>query len=177
MLSDPMTLYKLMILYLLQQVSVPLTEDRISEFFLSREYANFYSLKQALGELQDAELIRRHQVRNSARYTITPEGEETFRFFGKKVSQEIIDDMDAYLKENRFQIRNEAASSADYYKTSDLGFTVQCEVAEGKNKLISLSLSAADEAQAQQMCENWKDSSQAIYAFILQKLLGSSSGQ
>ena len=85
--------------------------------------------------------------------------------------------VDAYLKENRFQIRNEAASSADYYKTSDLGFTVQCEVAEGKNKLISLSLSAADEAQAQQMCENWKDSSQAIYAFILQKLLGSSSGQ
>ena len=34
MLSEPMTLYKLMILYMLRQVNFPLTEDRLSEFFL-----------------------------------------------------------------------------------------------------------------------------------------------
>ena len=85
MLSEPMTLYKLMILYMLRQVNFPLTEDRLSEFFLSREYTTYFTLKQALAELIDAELIRCHQVANTTRYTITPEGADTYQFFGQKI--------------------------------------------------------------------------------------------
>ena len=61
MLSEPMTLYKLMILYLLGQVNYPLTEDRISDFFLSREYTTYFTLKQALSELLESKLIHIHQ--------------------------------------------------------------------------------------------------------------------
>ena len=176
MLSDPMTLYKLMTLYLLQQVSVPLTEDNLSDFFLSHKYTSFYTLKQALSELQDADLIRMEQVRGSSRYSITPEGEETFRFFGKKVSFEIISDMDAWLKENRFRIRSEASVTADYYKTSDLNYMVRCAILEGKTPLVSISLNAADEEQAELICRNWEAKSQPVYAFILQSLLGNREG-
>ena len=38
MLSEPMTLYKLMILYMLKQVKFPLTNSNISDFFVSKEY-------------------------------------------------------------------------------------------------------------------------------------------
>ena len=38
MISDPMTLYKLMVLYMLRRVNFPLTEERITHFFLDREY-------------------------------------------------------------------------------------------------------------------------------------------
>ena len=37
MLSEPMTLYKLMNLYMLKQVNFPLTYAQISDFFLSRD--------------------------------------------------------------------------------------------------------------------------------------------
>ena len=120
MLSEPMTLYKLMILYMLRQVNFPLTEDRLSEFFLSREYTTYFTLKQALAELIDAELIRCHQVANTTRYTITPEGADTYQFFGKKITPEILKDMDEFLKENRFRIRSEVGVTSDYY-LSDSG--------------------------------------------------------
>ena len=50
MLSDPMTLYKLMVLYLLKHVSYPLTEDRLSEFFIAGNYTDYFRLKEILDE-------------------------------------------------------------------------------------------------------------------------------
>lgn len=175
MLSEPMTLYKLMILYMLRQVNFPLTEDRLSEFFLSREYTTYFTLKQALAELIDAELIRCHQVANTTRYTITPEGADTYQFFGKKITPEILKDMDEFLKENRFRIRSEVGVTSDYYLSDTGEYVIQCEVSEGRSKVIALTLSAPDETQADMMCSRWKDSSQDIYAYIMKKLLGGSN--
>lgn len=40
-MSDPLTLYKLIVLYMLNRVSFPLTAAQISDFILTREYTNF----------------------------------------------------------------------------------------------------------------------------------------
>ena len=110
MLSDPITLYKLMILYMLDHVNFPLTNSQLTDFFLDHEYTTYFTLQQALNELKEAGLIRMESTHNSSRYEITKEGEDTLEFFGKNISPAIIDDMDQYLKENRFRIRNEASS-------------------------------------------------------------------
>lgn len=171
MFSEPMTLYKLMILYMLKQVNFPMTNSQLSDFFLSREYATYFTLQQALSELIESGLIRMNTVRNSSRYEITPDGEETCAFFGKKISAEITADMDQYLKENRFRMRNEVGITADYYRSTNQDYIVHCDVAEGKSKLISLDLTVPDETQAELMCSRWKDESRDIYAFIMKKLM------
>lgn len=174
-MSEPMTLYKLMILYLLKQVNSPLTEERISDFFLSHEYTNYFTLKQAISELSDAGLIHLHPVQNTTRIRITQEGEQTLGFFGKRISAEIIADMDQFLKENRFQIRSEVGITADYFQTENQDYCVRLEINEGKSKIISLELAAPDEKQAVLMCSRWKDSCQEIYGYLLKKLLGGES--
>ena len=77
MLSEPMTLYKLMILYLLKQVNTALAEHRITEFFLSREYTSYFTLRQALAELCEAGLVLANSTAYGSRYTASPEGLET----------------------------------------------------------------------------------------------------
>ena len=57
MLSEPMTLYKLMNLYMLKKVNFPLTNAQLTDFFLQHEYASYFTLQQALGELKDSGLI------------------------------------------------------------------------------------------------------------------------
>ena len=42
MLAEPMTLYKLMNLYMLHQVNFPLTNAQLSNFFLDREYTTYF---------------------------------------------------------------------------------------------------------------------------------------
>ena len=77
MLSEPITLYKLMNLYMLKQVNFPLTNGQLTNFFLEKEYTTYFTLQQALNELLEAGLIRMESLHNSTRYEITKEGEDT----------------------------------------------------------------------------------------------------
>lgn len=171
MLSEPMTLYKLMNLYMLKQVNFPLTNAQLSNFFLEREYTTYFTLQQALNELLEAGLIKMETLHNSTRYEITKEGEETLDFFGKKISPAIVEDMDEYLKENRFRMRNEVGLVADFYKSTTQDYVVHCEVREGKTVLLNIDVSVPDKDQAEIMCSHWRDRSQEIYAYIMKSLM------
>lgn len=171
MLAEPMTLYKLMNLYMLHQVNFPLTNAQLSNFFLDREYTTYFTLQQALNELLDAGLVKKETMRNSSRYEITKEGEETLEFFGKNISPAIVSDMDEYLKQNCFRMRNEVGLISDFYKSTNQDYIVHCEVREGKAVLVNLDISVPDKEQAEIMCNHWKDRSQEIYAYVMKSLM------
>ena len=171
MLAEPMTLYKLMNLYMLHQVNFPLTNAQLSNFFLDREYTTYFTLQQALNERLDAGLVKKETMRNSSRYEITKEGEETLEFFGKNISPAIVSDMDEYLKQNRFRMRNEVGLISDFYKSTNQDYIVHCEVREGKAVLVNLDISVPDKEQAEIMCNHWKDRSQEIYAYVMKSLM------
>ena len=171
MLAEPMTLYKLMNLYMLHQVNFPLTNAQLSNFFLDREYTTYFTLQQALNELLDAGLVKTETMRHSSRYEITKEGEETLEFFGKNISPAIVSDMDEYLKQNRFRMRNEVGLISDFYKSTNQDYIVHCEVREGKAVLVNLDISVPDKEQAEIMCNHWKDRSQEIYAYVMKSLM------
>lgn len=171
MLTEPMTLYKLMNLYMLKQVNFPLTNAQLTSFFTEHDYTTYFTLQQALGELEDAGLVRKTASHNSTRYEITREGEETLNFFGKNISPAIVSDMDQYLKENKFRLREEVGTTADFYKGTNQDYIVHCEVREGKAVLIRLELSVPDKEQAESMCSQWRGKSQELYAHIMRELL------
>ena len=97
-------------------------------------------------------------------------------FFGKNIPPAIVEDMDKYLKDNRFRMRNEVGIMADYYKSTSQDYVVHCEVREGKSTLIELDVSVPDKEQAESMCTHWKDCSQEVYAFIMKTLLSGGNG-
>lgn len=156
---------------MLKQVNFPLTNAQLTDFFLKHEYASYFTLQQALSELQESGLIRTESTHNSTRYVITREGEDTLSFFGKNISSAIVKDMDQYLKDNQCRMRNEVGISTDYYKTTSQDYMVHCEVREGRNTLIDLNLSVPDKEQAEFMCAHWKERSQEIYSFVMKTLM------
>lgn len=156
---------------MLKQVNFPLTNSQLSDFFLDNEYTTYFTLQQALIELVEAGLLHSQSNRSTTRYELTKEGEETLAFFGKNISPAIITDMDQYLKDNRFRMRNEVGIIADYYKSTNQDYIVHCEVREGKVSLMELSLSVPDREQAELMCDHWEKKSQEIYAFAMKTLM------
>lgn len=160
-----------MILYMLQHVNFPLTENQISDFLLTHEYTNYFTLKEVLAELIDSKLIEMESIHNTSRYYITEEGENTLGYFGKKIPSVITEDMDSYLKNNRFKMRSEVANTADYYKSTNGDYVVHCEVREGKSVLMGIDLSVPDEEQAEIMTNNWRDKSSDIYAYLIKSLM------
>ena len=56
-MAEAFTLYKLIILYMLDKVDFPLTNSQISEFVLDKGYTDYFKLQQALSELTDGGII------------------------------------------------------------------------------------------------------------------------
>ena len=107
-MSDVNTLYKLMVLYMMEKVEFSLTNAQICSFFLDKGYTSYFTIQSVLSELTESNLIEQQVVQNTSYYTITPGGEQTIGFFRNNISQSIQDDLDQYLKENRLQFRNES---------------------------------------------------------------------
>lgn len=165
------TLYKLVILYMLNKVNFPLTNSQLSEFFLGKNYTTYFVLQQVITELVESNLISVESIRNTSYYHITSEGSQTLGFFVNKIPGAIVDDVDIYLMSNKYELRNEVGTIADYYKSVNNDYIVHCQVKEGEGTLIELNLSVPTKEDASSMCSKWKDASQEIYAFIMTSLL------
>lgn len=170
-MADTLTLYKLIVLKMLDQVNSPLTNSQISEFILEKEYTNYFTLQQVLSELEETGLVEVTTSHNSSLYHMTESGQSTLEYFGSNISDAICTDIKTYLKEHRMEIRDELSTTTDYFPGNDGDYMVRCRVKEQTSTLIDLTLSVPTEKQAETMCNRWREKSQDIYAFVMKELL------
>ena len=171
MSTDATTLYKLMVLYMLNKVNFPLSNSQIAEFMLDRQYTNYFTLQEVLNSLANDGFVQILTYRSSTQYKLTREGIDTISFFDSKISPAIREDTDKYLKENKYDLKCEVGTTSDYYKSTGGDYIVHCQVKEGNTNLIELNIAVPLEQQADAMCAKWKDASQDIYDFVIHKLM------
>lgn len=53
-MAEPATLYKLIILHMLEHIDFPLSNAQISDFFLDREYTDYFTIQQVIHDLMDS---------------------------------------------------------------------------------------------------------------------------
>ena len=169
-MQDPLTLYKLIVLYMLGSVDFPLTKAQIGDFILEREYTNFLTLQQVIGELIDAGLVTAQSIRNRTHLSITPDGKETLQFFGNHVSAGIKSDVNEYLKANELQLRNEVSILADYYKSTSGEYEAHLVAKDKGVELVNITLSVPVEETAASICDNWQKKNQEIYQYLISQL-------
>lgn len=170
-MSEAFTLYKLIVLYMLEKVDFPLTNGQISEFVLDKGYTTYFKLQQALSEMVEARFVHEEITHNRTLYHLTEEGASTLQFFGNKISPAIKGDIDAFLKEHKYELKNEVSARADYFPNNFGEFSVQCRVVENEVNLIDLTLTVPSEKEAQAIANNWRQKNEELYAYIMKSLL------
>lgn len=170
MLQEPLTLYKLIILYMLNRVSFPLTRAQIGDFLLDREYANFLPLQQAISELTDAGMILSHTNGNRTHLTITKEGEQTLRYFDNRINDSIKQEIDTYFQEQGHTLRNEVSVQSNYYKSTSGEYEAHLIAMDRDIKLVDITLSVPTKESASAICDNWNTKNETIYQFLIQEL-------
>ena len=170
MLQDPLTLYKLIVLYMLDRVSFPLTTAQIIDFILDKEYTNFLTLQQVITELTEAGLIAGQSIRNRTHLDITEEGRETLRFFQNRISDTIKGEINEYLSKNEFTLRNEVSVIGDYYKSTSGEYEAHLIAKDRGIHLIDITLSVPVEEMAASICDNWQKKNQEIYKYLIEQL-------
>lgn len=170
MIQEPLTLYKLIVLYMLNRVTFPLTTAQISDFVLDRDYTNFLTLQQIFNELADAGMISSHTIRNRTLLEITKDGKDTLHYFENRISDTIKNEIDSYFEANEVTLRDETSVLADYYKSTSGEYEAHLIAKEKEINLIELTLSVPIEEVAISICDNWQKKSQDIYKYLTDAL-------
>lgn len=170
MTHDPLTLYKLIILYMLDRVTFPLTKAQVGDFILDREYTNFLTLQQVIAELIDAELIAAKSHRNRTYLEITEEGRSTLSFFGNRINDSIKKDISTFFTDHEMEMRNEVSIRGDYYKSTSGEYEAHLLAKEKDVTVVEITLSVPDEDTAAAICNNWQQNNQDIYQYLVAKL-------
>lgn len=155
---------------MLNKVKFKLTYSQISGFILEKEYTNFITLQQVISDLQDAELIQSDTLMNRTYFSITEEGQNTLSYFGNRIGDAIINDIDTFLSEKHLELKNEASITANYYKATSGEYETELIAREKDIELVNIKLSVPTEDMAETICDSWYSKNQKIYKYLMEEL-------
>lgn len=170
-MTEPHTLTKLIVLYMLDKVDFPITKAQIYDFILEKEYANYFTLTQATYELTEDGYIESSSTNSATFLTLTDKGRDTLTFFQNRISEGIRNDINKYFEDNRFEISNRVSVMTNYYRSASGDYIADLSAREKSEDLINIRITMPTEESAQSICEHWREKSSDIYSFILENLL------
>ena len=115
------TVYKLIILYMLDRAEGEVTQGMLSTFLLEGGYANFVSLAESYDQLEKQGLVNIILRGNKKFLKLTEAGQQALGFFGMQLSPQIRRQADNWLIENGQKIREEREVTAIYERMTSGG--------------------------------------------------------
>jgi predicted transcriptional regulator len=169
--SDRQLKAKIILLYLINQFSVPLTNQQLTDFVMEHELMNYFDLQQYLTDLVETSMLEYSASEGDDYYIITETGRISLDLFSDRVSQSlrrtINDSIDT--KKKSFVIKTNV--TADYTKEDDNDYEVHLTVKEGIYTLMDIKVNVVSNKHAKAICDNWEKKAQYLYADILNKLV------
>lgn len=156
---------------MLSNLTFPLTNSQLSEFFVSKEYTSYFHLQQAINELTESEFIRGEVIRNTTSYHLTASGESALSMFDAKIPETIKSDILHYFEEQKYELRRKTDITADYYPLKNGEYMVKATIKERGTLLLELGINVISKDQAIAVCDKWDQKSEEIYQEIIKHLL------
>ena len=170
-MTDPLTLTKLIILYMLHKAGNPMLKTQVFGFIMDNDYTNYFTLMQACSELCDAGFIETRIIMNGPHLAILEDGEKTLQSFSDRISTAIKDDITEFFKKNRLETKSSLNVNTNYYKVSRGEYVAELSFKEENSELLMLRISMPTEESVRAMCENFEGKSEELYNIIVDKLL------
>lgn len=160
-------LFKVIALYLLNRAGGSLSNAHICEFFVSKNYTDYFSTLSVIGDLGNSGLIDTDETHNTTVYTINESGMETLSALKDKLSTTTKEEVEEYLKANEISLKETKELKSYYDKASMGGFVVTLKLLEENVTLLDVNLHVGSEIQAKSICTNWKNNYEKVYESLM----------
>lgn len=163
---------KLILLYLINKIDIPLTNSQISQFAMEENFMHYFTLQQSLSEMVENGYLESTQENNDTHYTITGEGLTTLGYFEKQIPPYIRNTINKYVNDNRKSIKRDYEITANYFYVHESNeYMVKCGVYDDETVLMEINVSVVNREQAKFICANWKQNVNKLYGSILLELI------
>lgn len=161
---------KLLLLYIFDNVQLPLSNTLITEIVLENNLLNYFQLQQYLSELVDSGFLRLEKENKKQLYNLNPTGKNVLRYFENRISNSKKEILKSYLKSRSEILKKEVEITADYFPGDDNDYTITCKITENSSTIIELKLKADSNDKAKAICSKWKADPYKIYNSIMDSL-------
>ena len=166
---------KLIILFVLDKMEMPLTENSIIEICsVKNDWINYMDCLDLLFQLSEAKLIYKTACKEGEmRYTLTFEGRDCLSYFHKKLPLSLRDEIAEFSKLNRLSIKQSQEYYANYTDAEDGSYLVTMRIYESliSSPLFEIQIKAPTRQAAEEACKKWRQSAPDIYEYIFEKLV------
>lgn len=162
---------KLLVLYILEQIKLPVSNNQITQIILENNFINYFTLQQYISELHAASFINYTEENGKSRIMISNSGKKVLSLFQDRISPAKKELIEQYLKEHIQNIKKEITVTADYTIEKNNSFIVNLKAVENDLLLIDIKINVPTNNQAKKLCGKWKANSSELYNDIIQLLL------
>lgn len=176
MMHDEQTNNKLIVLFVLDKLSMPIQEDNlIAMCCYDRDTSwipsNMFA-KQAILDLTRSGFVNRSQSASGAfMLSLTSDGALCLSHFFKDIPKSLRDEITEYVSQNRIAYKKKQEFSCDYYRNNDNTYTVVLQIFEITKPVMELKLNVPGRQAAKELYESWKDKAIDTYKAVYDMLL------
>ena len=161
---------KLLILYILDKISKPITNSGLLKLTLDIQEINYFYLQQFLSDLVESKFVVNYKIESHSVYEITDEGRKVLHLTESLLPGIIKLKLDTSIKNNFEDAKNELSVTAEYFPESENKYNIKCKIIEGYSPIFEISLFAGSKEQAKVIAQNWKQNSFSLYPQIIKLL-------
>ncbi len=161
---------KLVLLHLFMKMEYPLTNAEITDFVVSLDLMDYFTLQQYLVELVDGGMLEYIKSESDFIYLITTKGIQSLDYFKNRLPNGLIVLINEGVSKYKKQHAVRTKVSCNHSKLSDSEYIVDLSIMENELTLINLKLNVVSNRQAKEICERWENSSSEVYGAIIKML-------
>lgn len=163
---------KVLILYILNKIDRPVSNDELLQLVLSIEDMNYFYFQQFLLDLLENKYIETYKENNFSEqiYRLTTSGKDALELTKDLIPGIVKLKIDSTIKGELQDIEEEISIISEFTPEDDGGFIVTCKIIEHNKTIFEVSTFAASREQAKFISDNWKENAVNIYPNIINLL-------
>lgn len=169
------TVNKLILLFVLDKMEIPLTENSIIDICTSRNnWIDYMDCVVILHELMNTNFIYNASANaDEARYGITYQGRECLSHFFVRIPQSRREEITNFAKEKRLEFKRSQEYVSEYAKNEDGSYTVTLRIKEPsmQKPLLELKMKTPNRNTAILTCKKWGDQAPNIFEYLYDSLI------
>lgn len=147
---------KITLLYFLKILESPVKESIIINFFLKKEYSDFFTLKQVIIDLHKNELIQINKNDKENIIEITEKGITTYEYFNNRVSKQFLDSFYQEVNNKKEIIKKNIELKYELKNLEDEKYTINLSLYKYQQIVFNLKLVLDSKSKSEEIINRFK---------------------
>ena len=175
--KEQVVLNKLIMLFVLDKMEIPLTEDSILDICSVKNdwIKNYMDCKAIIHELVESKLLYKlgNVEQGKELYSLSYEGRECLSYLYRRIPFETRESISQYLQINKLNVKSSQEYTATYNKNDDGSYNVILRIYEPliTVPMFELKIKAPSRQSANEAIHKWKSKAPNIYEAIYENLI------